>query len=262
MESDSLNRQSVHAIKSILVIQRIIEFIETFCEWDKFKEMDKVFLFWVRFDNAQYSNFCELSYFSKKNQVIELVAKPIIFDSRVADKPDADKIAERIGVNTLHKACKDDDIETIKALKEQGVDLERKLWGLTLSQIALRENRPSQVALYLCEFESKEDHLRTLQEATDSGDFTVIQKLVDTLNVNPIEATTKKGNGLLHISIKSFPMSQDDKINVMTYYLKKGLDVNLLNEDDESALELAIREQEPEVVQFLRDQGAIEPKEE
>ncbi|NMH85887.1 ankyrin repeat domain-containing protein [Flavivirga algicola] len=253
---DRVKYLSGNYLKATLVVQRLFVFLQQFSDWSELKSLNKDFEFWIRFNNAQQEHFCELGNYSKKTETLKITADTFVFDSLLPKEPNLELIAERIILNSLYLAAKRDDLDAIKELKEQGAPIHQKRHGLSLSRIALRENDASQVAFYLCEFESEEDQLFTLQEAVSVGDQLVIKKIVEDLHINPNQRSKRKGFSLLHIAAQSWTLDETIIIDIMGYLLSKGLQINQLNNDNETPLQLAKENDLSKVSEFLISKGA------
>ncbi len=253
---DHLKYRSGHYLKATLVVQRLFAFIEQFCQWSSFQELKKPFDFWIRYDNSPHSNFCELAYYDSETEALVITAETFKIDTFLPQPPNYELINERIVLNNLYLAAKRDDLEKMKALKQQGALIHQKRNGLSLARIALREQVPSKVAYYLCEFETQEDRLLTLQEAICSGDMAVIKRIIEKFQFEPREAINKNGETLIHLAVKSWYLEEALIIEMINYLLTQSIDINQQNFSGETALEKALENDLSKVVAYLIEKGA------
>lgn len=159
------------------------------------------------------------------------------------------------GYNLIHWAIRGQNIDIFKYLIDLGVDYKAILEKEgNLLQFCIGETDLDIVALLLAMGFTEEEKKVFIEESLFRAAIYVhIEKIKYLLeHVVNLNVQNKHGDSFLHQLACS-----NDSIEAVKLVVKKGIDIELKNNDGETALDYAIHTQNKEVIQYLLEQGAI-----
>jgi len=154
----------------------------------------------------------------------------------------------------LMKAIKANDIKTVKSYLDKGIELNRfDNDGFTPLLLAAREKN-GEIAKLLTDYATTQvgfDFDLGYQDEIDASD---IKDLIGEEGINQEKTNKpKRGNSDFDLFMEAI---DDGNVELVKYFLDKGIDVNGVDEHGFTPLMLAASEDHPEVVRLLIDRGA------
>ncbi|KAL3862651.1 hypothetical protein ACJMK2_008605 [Sinanodonta woodiana] len=153
---------------------------------------------------------------------------------------------DKMGFSPLCYACKKGNIYAVKRLLDMGADIndQRENTGHTCLHLAVYNNRRD-IVDYLLKMPNIQKDCRTkegqtaLHIATKEGLFEIIKLLVESgLDINGVD---NNGNTSLHFTVTREVNDEDvtPAETIVRYLVQNGADVNIRNQDEQTAFDLA-----------------------